>query len=55
MKPDLVTVSNGKHCIQIDPADLDKARVDGFTRPFERGATIVGNDRWMFEIPIAEL
>jgi len=52
---DMITVSNGRYCKKIDVAELGKAREDGFDRPFERGYTIVGNGRWIFEVPIAEV
>lgn len=53
--PGKITVSNGRYCKQIDRADLATAREQGFERPFDRHTTIVGNDRWVFEIPIGEL
>ncbi|MGI9470449.1 MAG: VWA domain-containing protein [Rubripirellula sp.] len=51
----LVTVSNGDEFFRIDPGDLDDANADGFHRPFEQGQTIVGNEQYLFEIPLSEV
>ena len=51
----LVTVSNGEEFFRIDSQDLDDALADGFHRPFEQGQTIVGNERYLFEIPLSDV
>ena len=50
-----ITVSNGRYCKKIELAELASAKAEGFERPLDRGCTIVGNERWVFEIPVQEL
>ena len=50
-----ITVTNGRFSKEIEHSELPQAIEEGFDHPFVRGCTLVGNDRWMFEIPLKEI